>query len=71
MKLIKLRIAHATIAGDEGIIITSVDKDDNKLCMTFVQLDDVGTADFIVTDNGELTSENEPLYEQLIDEFER
>lgn len=70
MKAIKIRVAQATVAGDKGIVITSIDKEGNKICMTFAGLEEGGTADFIVADNGWLTSESEPLYAQLLAEIE-
>ena len=71
MKAIRIRVAQATVAGRRGIVAISIDKGGNKTCMAFIDTDvDGTTSDFIVTDKGELVSEEESMFAQLLAEIE-
>ena len=67
MKTIKLRIAHATVAGNKGVVVKSIDKDGNTICMAFGELEDDGTVDILVDQNGSLISESEPNWQEVLD----
>ena len=57
MKMNKIRIAKATVNGKESLIIATLDPDGRKVCMTMTELDDDGTTDVIVADDGFVVSE--------------
>lgn len=69
MKMNKIRIAKATVNGKESLIIITLDPDGRKVCMTIAELDDDGTTDVIVTDNGFIVSMYEVGYEDREEEF--
>ena len=65
MKMNKIRVAKATINGNESLILITVDPDGRKVCMTMTKLDDDGMADVIVSDDGFITSREEVGYEDF------
>ena len=69
MKMNKIRVAKATINGNESLILITVDPDGRKVCMTMAELDDDGTTDVIVTDDGFIVSKDEVGYEDRDEEF--
>ena len=69
MKMNKIRVAKATVNGNESLIFIVVDPDGRKMCMTMAELDDDGTTDVIVTDDGFITSKDEVGYESYEEEF--
>ena len=71
MKMNKIRVAKATINGNESLIIITVDPDGRKVCMTMAELDDDGVTDIIVADDGFVISKDEVGYEDQEEEFKR
>lgn len=69
MKMSKIRIAKATVNGIEPLIFIVVDPNGRKMCMTMAELDDDGTTDVIVTDDGFIVSKDEVDYEDHEEEF--
>lgn len=69
MKMNKIRIAKATVNGNESLIFIVVDPNGRKMCMTMAELDDDGTTDVIVTDDGFIVSKHEVGYEGHEKEF--
>lgn len=69
MKMNKIRIAKATVNGRESLILIVLDPDWRKVCMTIAELDDDGTTDVIVTDDGFIVSKDEVGYEDYEEEF--
>ena len=67
MKMNKIRVAKATVNGKESLILIAVDPDGRKMCMTMAELDDDGTTDVIVTDDGFIVSNDEVGYEDSED----
>ena len=67
----KIRVAKATINGNESLIIITVDPDGRKVCMTMAELDDDGVTDIIVADDGFVISKDEVGYEDQEEEFKR
>ena len=65
----KIRVAKATVNGKESLIFIVVDPDGRKMCMTMAELDDDGTTDVIVTDDGFIVSKDEVGYEDHEEEF--
>lgn len=65
----KIRIAKATVNGNESLIFIVVDADERKMCMTMAELDDDGMTDVIVTDDGFIVSKDEVGYEDHEEEF--
>ncbi len=65
----KIRVAKATVNGKESLILIVVDPDGRKMCMTMAELDDDGTTDVIVTDDGFIVSKDEVGYEDHEEEF--
>lgn len=65
----KIRIAKATINGNESLIFIVVDPNGRKMCMTMAELDDDDTTDVIVTDDGFIVSKDEVGYEDHEEEF--
>ena len=65
MKMNKIRIAKATVNGKESLIIATLDPDGRKVCMTMTELDDDGTTDVIVADDGFVASKEEGGYEDF------
>ena len=71
MKMNKIRVAKATINGNESLILITVDPDGRKVCMTMAGLDDDGVTDIIVADDGFVISKDEVGYEDQEEEFKR
>lgn len=75
MKMNKIRIAKAIVNDRESLILIVVDPNGRKMCMTMAELDDDGTTDVIVTDDGFIVSKDEVGYEDHEEEckemFER
>ena len=71
MKMNKIRVAKATMNGNESLIIITVDPDGRKVCMTMAGLDDDGVTDIIVADDGFVISKDEAGYEDKEEEFKR
>lgn len=67
MKAIKIRIAHATVAEQQSLVVTSVDKNDNKISMTVVGCDNDETCEVLVYEDGSLVSEDENNYGDCIE----
>lgn len=65
----KIRVAKATVNGKESLIFIVVYPDGRKMCMTMAELDDDGTTDVIVTDDGFIVSKDEVGYEDHEEEF--
>ena len=63
MKMNKIKVAKATVNGNESLIFIVVDPNGRKMCMTMAELDDDGTTDVIVTDDGFIISNDEVGYE--------
>ena len=59
----KIRVAKATINGNESLILITVDPDGRKVCMTMAELDDDGVTDVIVADDGFVISKDEAGYD--------
>ena len=59
----QIRIAKATVNGEESLIIITLDPDGKKLCMTMAGLDDDGMTEVIVADDGFVVSKEEVGYE--------
>ena len=69
MKMNKIRVAKATVNGNESLIFIVVDPDGRKMCMTMAELDDDGTTDAIVTDDGFIVSKDEVGYESYEEDY--
>ena len=69
MKMNKIRVAKATVNGNESLIFIVVDPDGRKMCMTMAELDDDGTTDVIVTDDGFIVSKDEVGYESYEEDY--
>lgn len=69
MKMNKIRVAKATVNGIESLVFIVVDPNGRKLCMTIAELDDDGTTDVIVTDDGFIVSKDEVDYEDHEEEY--
>ena len=69
MKMNKIRVAKATVNGNESLIFIVVDPNGRKMCMTMAELDDNGTTDVIVTDDGFIVSKDEAGYEDYEEEY--
>ena len=63
MKMNKIRIAKATVNSCESLVLITLDPDGRKLCMTIAELDDDGTTDIIVTNDGFIIGKDEVGYE--------
>ena len=63
MKMNKIRVAKATINGNESLILITVDPDGRKVCMTMAELYDDGVTDVIVADDGFVISKDEVGYD--------
>lgn len=70
MKMNKIRIAKATVNGEESLILITLDPDGKKVCMTMAELDDEGMTEVIVTDDGFVTSKDEVGYESYEEDYE-
>lgn len=69
MKMNKIRVAKATVNGNEPLIFIVVDPNGRKMYMTMAELDDDGTTDVIVTDDGFIISKDEVGYEDHEEEY--
>lgn len=69
MKMNKIRIAKAIVNDRESLILIVVDPNGRKMCMTMAELDDDGTTDVIVTDDGFIVSKDEVDYEDHEEEY--
>lgn len=69
MKINKIRVAKATVNGYESLIFIVVDPNGRKMYMTMAELDDDGTTDVIVTDDGFIVSKDEVGYEDYEEEY--
>ena len=69
MKMNKIRVAKATVNGNESLIFITVDPNGRKLCMTMAELDDDDMTEVIVADNGFIVSKDELGYEDREEEF--
>lgn len=69
MKMNKIRVAKATVNGYESLIFIVVDPNGRKMYMTMAKLDDDGTTDVIVTDDGFIVSKDEVGYEDYEEEY--
>lgn len=65
----KIRIAKAIVNDRESLILIVLDPDGRKMCMTMAELDDDGTTDVIVTDDGFIVSKDEVGYEDHEEEY--
>lgn len=65
----KIRIAKAIVNDRESLILIVVDQNGRKMCMTMAELDDDGTTDVIVTDDGFIVSKDEVGYEDHEEEY--
>lgn len=65
----KIRIAKAIVNDRESLILIVVDPNGRKMCMTMAELDDDGTTDVIVTDDGFIVSKDEVGYEDHEEEY--
>ena len=63
MKMNKIRIAKATVNGQESLILITLNPDGEKVCMTMAELDDDGMTEVLVADDGFVTSKDEVGYE--------
>ena len=70
MKMNKIRIAKATVNGEESLILITLDPDGKKVCMTMAELDDEGMTEVIVADDGFVTSKDEVGYESYEEDYE-
>ena len=71
MKMNKIRITKAIIECKESLIITTVDPDGKKVCMTMAELDGDGMTEVIVADNGFIVSKDELGYEDYEEEHKK
>lgn len=69
MKMNKIRVAKANVNGNESLIFIVVDPNERKICMTMAELDDDGTTDVIVADDGFIVSKDEVDYEDHNEEY--
>lgn len=65
----KIKVAKATVNGNESLIFIVLDPDGRKMCMTMAELDDDGITDVIVTDDGFIVSKDEVGYEDHEEEY--
>lgn len=69
MKMNKIRVAKATVNGNESLILITVDPDERKVCMTMAELDGDGMTEVIVADDGFIVSKDELGYEDHEEEY--
>lgn len=69
MKMNKIRIAKATVNGNESLIIITVDPNGRKVNMTMAELDCDGMTEVIVADDGFIVSKDELGYEDHEEEY--
>lgn len=69
MKMNKIRVAKATVNGNESLILITVDPNGRKMCMTMAELDGDGMTEVIVADNGFIVSRDELGYDDHEEEY--
>ena len=69
MKMNKIRIARAIVNGKDSLILITLDPEGKKVCMTIAELDDDGTTDVIVADDGFVVSRDEVGYESYEEDY--
>lgn len=69
MKMNKIRVAKATVNGNESLIFIIVDPDGRKVCMTMAELDDDDMTEVIIADDGFVISKDEVGYEDHEEEY--
>lgn len=69
MKMNKIRVAKAIVNGKESLFLITLAPDGKKICMTMAELDDDGTTDVIVTDDGFIVSKDEVGYESYEEDY--
>ena len=69
MKMNKIRIARAIVNGKDSLILITLDPEGKKVCMTIAELDDDGTTDVIVADDGFVISRDEVGYESYEEDY--
>ena len=69
MKMNKIRIARAIVNGKDSLILITLDPEGKKVCMTIAELDDDGTTDVIVADDGFVVSMDEVGYESYEEDY--
>lgn len=65
----KIRIAKATVNGNESLILITVDPNGRKVCMTMAELDNDGMTEVIVAEDGFIVSKDELGYEDHEEEY--
>lgn len=65
----KIRIARAIVNGKNSLVLITLDPDGRKVCMTIAELDDNGTTDVIVADDGFIVSKDEVGYESYEEDY--
>ena len=71
MKMNKIRVAKATVNGNESLILITVDPNGRKVCMTMAELDNDGTTEVIVAEDGFIVSNDELGYEDHEEEYKK
>ena len=69
MKMNKIKVAKATVDGNESLILITVDPNGRKMCMTMAELDGDGMTEVIVADDGFIVSKDELGYEDYEEEY--
>ena len=69
MKMNKIKIAKVVVDGNESVVLITLDRNGKKINMTMAELDDDGTTEVIVTDDGFIVSKDEVGYEDHEEEF--
>ena len=69
MKMNKIKVAKATVDGNESLILITVDPNGRKMCMTMAELDGDGMTEVIVADDGFIASKDELGYEDHEEEY--
>ena len=69
MKMNKIRIVKMIIDGKESLIVITLDPDGKKVCMTIAELENDGTTEVIVADDGFIASKDELGYEDYEEKF--
>mgnify|MGYP003481174799 FL=1 len=65
----KIKVAKATVDGNESLILITVDPNGRKMCMTMAELDGDGMTEVIVADDGFIVSKDELGYEDYEEEY--
>ena len=69
MKMNKIKVAKATVDGNESLILITVDPNGRKMCMTMAELDGDGMTEVIVANDGFIASKDELGYEDYEEEY--